>query len=245
MGRKAHKMKRMARNIIIAIIIVAVICGLVYSWQSRQQLDYRDCLEETAFTVDGQAVQMKWLGFYVVYEEREVEKQAQIYHADNTADYWNLHVDGHFIRQDAKDTIMQMAIHDYIYYQKAQAEGMTLDASKQRSLENTISDFWMDLLDDQVDNLPVTDEYIVETMQRIALAEKYQAALAAKKDRSYTSYSWNGGYYKKWLAKQDVEINDKIWDRVSVGNITLKHDKVNYVNGQDEKDSDENENRKK
>lgn len=98
MGRKAHKMKRMARNIIIAIIIVAVICGLVYSWQSRQQLDYRDCLEETAFTVDGQAVQMKWLGFYVVYEEREVEKQAQIYHADNTADYWNLHVDGHFIR---------------------------------------------------------------------------------------------------------------------------------------------------
>ncbi len=77
MGRKAHKMKRMARNIIIAIIIVAVICGLVYSWQSRQQLDYRDCLEETAFTVDGQAVQMKWLGFYVVYEEREVEKQAQ------------------------------------------------------------------------------------------------------------------------------------------------------------------------
>lgn len=245
MGRKAHKMKRMASNIIIAIIIVAVICGLVYSWQSRQQLDYRDCLEETAFTVDGQAVQMKWLGFYVVYEEREVEKQAQIYHADNTADYWNLHVDGHFIRQDAKDTIMQMAIHDYIYYQKAQEEGMTLDASEQRSLENTISDFWMDLLDDQVDNLPVTDEYIVETMQRIALAEKYQAALAAKKDRSYTSYSWNGGYYKKWLAKQDVEINDKIWDRVSVGNITLKHDKVNYVNGQDEKDSDENENRKK
>ncbi len=66
---------------------------------------------------------------------------------------------------------MQMAIHDYIYYQKAQAEGMTLDASEQRSLENTISDFWMDLLDDQVDNLPVTDEYIVETMQRIALAE--------------------------------------------------------------------------
>lgn len=58
---------------------------------------------------------------------------------------------------------------------------MTLDASEQRSLENTISDFWMDLLDDQVDNLPVTDEYIVETMQRIALAEKYQAALAAKK----------------------------------------------------------------
>ena len=83
------------------------------------------------------------------------------------------------------------------------------------------------------------------TRNSIALAEKYQAALAAKKDRSYTSYSWNGGYYKKWLAKQDVEINDKIWDRVSVGNITLKHDKVNYVNGQDEKDSDENENRKK
>ena len=231
-------MKRWLKNIILAIIMIALLVGLVHSWQSRQRLDYRDCLEETAFTVDGQAVKMKWLAFYVVYEEREVEKQAMVYHPDSTADYWNLHIDGHFIRQDAKDTMMQMAIHDYIYYQKAMEKGMTLDAKEQKMLENTISDFWMDLLDEQMDQIPVSDEYLIKTMQHIAMAEKYQAYVAEKNNRSYSSYSWNGGYYEKWLESQDVEINDKIWDRIAVGNITLNHDKVNYVNGQEEKDSD-------
>ena len=99
-------------------------------------------------------------------------------------------------------------------------------------------DFWMDLLDEQADNLPVSDEYLVETMRRIALAEKYQAQLAKQEGHSYTSYSWNGGYYNKWLETQDVTINDKIWDRISVGNITLTHDKVNYINGYEKKDSE-------
>ena len=97
----------------------------------------------------------------------------------------------------------------------------------------------MDLLEEQMDQLPVSDEYLIKTMQHIALAEKYQTYVAEKNNRSYSSYSWNGGYYEKWLESQDVEINDKIWDRIAVGDITLNHDKVNYVNGQEEKDSEE------
>ena len=75
-------------------------------------------------------------------------------------------------------------------------------------------------------------------MRRIALAEKYQAQLAKQEGHSYTSYAGNGGYSNKWLETQDVTINDKIWDRISVGNITLTHDKVNYINGYEKKDSE-------
>ena len=203
--------------------MIALLVGLVHSWQSRQRLDYRDCLDETAFTVDGQAVKMKWLAFYVVFEEREVEKQAMVYHPDSTADYWNLHIDGHFIRQDAKDTMMQMAIHDYIYYQKAMEKGMTLDAKEQKMLENTISDFWMDLLEEQMDQLPVSDEYLIKTMQHIALAEKYQSIYAQIKNGSTEDYSVSGEAYQKMLEGHEVIVNEDVWDRVDFGHITVHH----------------------
>lgn len=231
-------MKKVIKYFIIAIVCLGLLGVCIYSWESQQQLTYGDCLEETAFEVDGEFVEMKWLAFYIIYEEREVEQQAMIYNPDCTADYWNLHINGVFIREDARDTIMKMAVHDYLFYCEAVKAGLQLDATEQRRLENTEADFWMDLLDEQADNLPVSDEYLVETMRRIALAEKYQAQLARQEGHSYTSYSWNGGYYNKWLETQDVTINDKIWDRISVGNITLTHDKVNYINGYEKKDSE-------
>ncbi len=231
-------MKGIAKKTILFLLLLALLAFGFFAWQNRRSLSFRDCLNETAFTYEGEDVEMKWLGFYVVYEERVVEEQAKIYNSQNTQDYWNLHIDGNFVRQAAKDTIMNMAIHDYIFYTLAKEEGMTLDAEEQRSLENAETDFWMDLLDEQVDNLPVTDEYLVESMTRIAYAQKYQAALAERENATYASYGWDGGYYKKWLEDQDVKINDGIWDRISIGNITLTHDKTNYVNGYNEEEEE-------
>ena len=89
------------------------------------------------------------LGFYILYQEREVEKQAQIYNPENTKDYWNLHVDGVFIQAQAKENIINMAIHDELYYQKAVENDITLNGEEEQQYRNTVMDFWMDLLDEQ------------------------------------------------------------------------------------------------
>lgn len=231
-------MKRFVKGIILTAILIGVAAVLLFAWESRQQLAYRDCINETAFTVGEDAVEMKWLAYYIALEEREIEEQAMLYNAKSTVDYWNLHVDGQFIRVGAKETIMNMAIHDYLYYCEAEEAGITLTIEEQRSLENSVTDFWMDLLDGQEEKLPVSDEYIVESMRRAALAQKYQKQLADEEDHTYASYSYNGSYYKKWRDTQDVTINNRIWNRISVGDITLSHDSVNYVNGYNEEDSE-------
>ena len=231
----------MKKGIKIAIV-VALGVGLVvagfYSWKSKQKLDYRDCLQETAFVANGQERKMCDLGFYILYQEREVEKQAQIYNPENTKDYWNLHVDGVFIQVQAKENIINMAIHDELYYQKAVENDITLNGEEEQRYRNTVMDFWMDLLDEQKENLPVSDEFVVEAMRRKAIAEKYQMQLAKKKGHSYASYQWDGAYYQKWLEKQKVEINHKIWDKIVVGDISLQHGKPNYVNGYNKKESE-------
>ncbi len=230
-------MKKVSKSFLVGALCAALLVAGVYSWQGRQDIAFADCLDETVFTANGQKVQMKDLGFYVLYEEREVELQAQVYNPQNTRDYWNLHVDGVFIQQQAKDTILEMAIHDQLFYQKATEENLTLDAEEEKSYRNALTDFWMDLLDEQVEQMPVSDEYIIETMHKIALAEKYQIMLAEKMGDSYASYQWDGYGYKKWREKQDVKVNDKLWERITVGNISLRHGTPNYINGRTKKES--------
>lgn len=224
-------MKKLTKSFLVGALCAALIAVGVYSWQSRQDIAFADCLDETIFTANGQKVQMKDLGFYVLYEEREVELQAQVYNPENTRDYWNLHVNGVFIEEEAKDTILEMAIHDQLFYQKAMEENLTLDADEENSYRNAVSDFWMDLLEGQAERMPVSKEDINETMHQIALAEKYQAELAEEMGDSYASYNWDGYGYQQWRETQDVEVNEKLWDRISVGNISLEHGAPNYING--------------
>lgn len=224
-------------------MVVGALCALFlvlgfWSWERSRDVEYKDCLDEVIFTANGQEVQMKDLGFYILYEEREVENQAMVYNPDNTKDYWNLHVDGVFIQVQAKDTILNMAIHDKLFYQKAVEENLALDAEEEQRLRNAISDFYMDLLDEQAEKMPASDEYIMEAMRQIALAEKYQAKLADEEDKSYASYQWDGYEYEKWLEKQDVDVNEKLWDKITVGDITLTHGAPNYINGHNKKEDE-------
>lgn len=228
---------------IIRFMVVGALCAFFlalgfWSWNNSRDVEYKDCLDKVIFTANGQEVQMKDLAFYILYEEREVESQAMVYNPQNTKDYWNLHIDGVFMQVQAKDTILQMAIHDKLFYQKAVEEDMTLDAGEEQLLRNVISDFWMDLLDEQMEKMPVSEEYIMEAMRQIALAEKYQAKLAEKEGKAYASYNWDGYEYGLWKEKQDVDINEKLWEKIVVGDITLDHGAPNYMNGHNKKEDE-------
>ncbi len=223
-------MKKYLRLALVLVISAALILWGFYTWQSRS-VEYADCLTMVAFTLNGEEVTFAELGFYVLYEEREVELLAQVYNPENTRDYWNLHVDGVFISVQAKETIQQMAIHDELFYQLAKAEGLELTDEEEEALANAEMDFWMDLLDDQLENMPVSDEYITEALRHIAYAEKYQTLLAERTGYTYASYNWDGYYYEELLAEQSLVINKKLWDKISVGNITLNHGSASYING--------------
>ncbi len=225
-------MKRFLKVVGIGALCAFFVCIIYIGWDSRRDLTYQETIGKTAFTINGTEVKMEELAFYILYEEREIEAQAEVYNPDNTKDYWNLHINGVFIQDAAKEAVMGMAVHDIYFYEMSIEEGLILDAEDETYLSNSISDFWMDLYDEQLENISVSEEFITVTMRKIALAEKYQVLLAEKTGNSYNSYDWDGANYEKLLEEQDLEINDRIWDRIVVGDISLDHDLPNYVNGQ-------------
>lgn len=213
----------------IAVILLAT---ANYSASSKKPLVYEEHLGDVAATIDGEELTLDDIAFYVVYEEKQIEEQALIYNADSTKDYWNLHIDGVFIAADAKKAAIGMAIHDYIFYKKAVEMGMELDAEEEIYLENRIEDFWMDLFDEQLERMPTTEDKINSSIYKMALAQKYQEYIALENGRLFHEYDWDGyDYTKLEEAEHKVKINKKVWNKVKLGDITLNHESVSYING--------------
>lgn len=211
--------------IITAILLVWLIVLLgysLYNGKNAQDLVYKEHLDETVATVNKEKLTFRSMAFYVAYEEQQVEKQAVVYEPSDPAKYWNLHIDGEFIRVTARDTAMSMAIHDTLFYQYAMEEGLTLTKEDMASLESAENDFWSDLTEWGAEKkLGVTREDIHESMLRMTYAQKYQAILAAMSGVEYEAFDFNSEEYEDWLENQDYKIEKKRWKKVDFGTVTI------------------------
>ena len=217
-------MKKIKKVLVVSIIAAVFIVIWVMSYDSKKMLVFRDSLDKVVVTVDGKDLTIKEIAFYVAYEETTIEEQAYVYDPEDTGAYWKLHIDGQFIRVAGKQAALDMAIHDEIFYELAQKEGLTLSEEEQVALNNKESDFWSDLTDEQKEKLGVTEDQIKETITHLALAEKYQNFLAEQSvDDSYDSYSISGENYQKILDEHSVKVRDKVWDKIDFGSVVVNH----------------------
>lgn len=220
--------RKKTRKYILTVILGAIV--IVLGWYSfniggtRNKLNYKDSLNEIAVTVNGEDITLEDMVFYVVYEEHEVELQAQVYNPENTNKYWNVHTDGEFIRVAARNAAMQMAIHDEIFYQMAQHEGIELTDEEIKYTMNTLDDFWSDLSEfDQRINLTIEKSVYEKALLKVALAQKYQEIYSQLQGESMAEFDFCGDKYKKLLEENSYDINTSIWKRVDVGNVSLRH----------------------
>ena len=203
--------KRIRFTIILVLILIVVIAFSFQSKEKKEYLVYNEALDKTAVTVDDVSLTLKDIAFYVAYEEKTVQEQAILYNPDNPRQYWNVYTDGQFVKLTAKQAALDMA----------GAEGLTLDAAEQEYLENDESDFWSDLEDWQREQLGISEEELDSEMEKIALADKYQSIYAEMNQKEYEAYNFNGEAYEALLSEHKYSVNEKVWDRVDFGSVTL------------------------
>ncbi|MGN0240698.1 MAG: hypothetical protein ACI4CS_03335 [Candidatus Weimeria sp.] len=223
------------------VFLVIIWLGVKSGIERNSDFIYKDHLSDTAVTVDGKAMTFKDLAFYVVYEEYQVQKSAYAYDYDKPQNYWNSHVNGKFISIEARNTAMDMAVHDRILLTMAQSDGVVLSTDERKELENRRTDFYEDLYDDQTERLPVSYSTLNSAMEDIAVVEKYQTQLAKEQNDTYASFGYEGKNYRAILKKHSVEVNKKLWSKVPMGRVTLNNEpdyqaakgKQNYYKGTD------------
>lgn len=222
--RALAKSRKALPWIIAAIVLVVVlVLGVINGTERRADFIYKDHLDDTAVTVDGKAMTFRDLAFYVVYEEHTVQKSAYVYDQQKPANYWNSHVNGRFISIEARNTAMNMAVHDRLLLTMAQSSGVVLSSDEREELEQRRTDFYEDLYDDQTERLPVSYSVLNSTMEDIAVVEKYQAQLAEENDDTYASYDYEGKNYQALLKKHQVTVNKNLWSKVPMGRVTLNN----------------------
>lgn len=203
-------------------LLLLGLCSLIHYEHSRP-LEYAGHLEDTLLTVDGQELTFADCAFYVAQEELTVEEQAAVYNYNDPQSYWNLHMNGEFVKVAAKRAALELAVHDAIFYRQAVEEGLTLTRQEEEALAARQEDFWMDLTEEQRDRLGVSREQLDESLRRAALAEKYQNRIAAENNSDYEGYSVGALPYETLLAEHEYEVNDRLWDKVPFGEVILEH----------------------
>ena len=210
-------------------LFLVLLYGASFSARSRDQIIFAKNLDSVAVTVDGRQLRLSDLLFYVAYVESNVESKAKVYDAENTRNFWNIHVNGTFIQEDAKNSIIGMAIHDEIFYQEALQAGVVLTGDEKEQLEEAWTDFWSDMSEVQQEKMPASYEVVNHTIEKAALAEKYQEKLAEKMGVSFHKLDWNDAAFEEIKEEHEVRINTGVWERVVVGNITLQHGTPQYA----------------
>ena len=228
------------RSIFSAFVWVAIAVMLLYlgarHYSTIQPIVYEEHLDDVAVTVDGDELTLRDLSFYVLYEEQTIESEALVYNKSNTRDFWKLHANGIFFKFAAKKYVMDMAVHDYLFYREAQNSGMTLSRDEEAALEDSYNDFLDDLFLQQKDSGIYDEAQIHDTMERIVYAEKYRAYIADCEGTTYAGYGYDGYDYGEYLKDHTVKVNDLIWKRIAIGDNSLVHKSASGINGVDKDD---------
>lgn len=213
--------RRLCVTAVLFILVVLTGMESVRTLRSRQDLVYAEALSEVAVTIGERELTLYDMAFYVAYQEKEVQKDAVIYNPEKPHKYWNAHTNGQFVRVVAEQAVVDMAVHDEIFYQLACVDELVLDEREEAYLANEFYDFCSDVTAEQLAELGVTVEDIEVAMRKIALANKYQSILSQIENVEYTEYDYTGSAYAELIGQYDVIVNEDVWDRISVGNITV------------------------
>lgn len=209
-------------------IFVLTIAGLMLLAnginQNRAYIEYAKSLDLIVATVEGEEITLRDFALYVAYQEEKIEEQAQIYDAEYTLKYWNIHTNGVYIRTAAREEAMAMAVHDILFYHLSKEFDLVFSEEEKEALENDVDDFWYDLTDEgKEEKLGITKDDIYRSMEKIAYAQKAQFLYAGLSALEYSEYEYQEETFLDFLSNYDYNVNEDVLDRLHFGEITLEH----------------------
>lgn len=165
-------------------------------------------------------ISLQELSYYILVCEASINNTAYLYNPNNTNSYWNLYISNTFMKTIAKNTCFDMCIRDNIYYLEALKNNYTLNSDEEKSVLDEATYIYENLTGKQVDATNLTLEALYSIRYKIELASKYINHLID--DNKYTKEALNveGDYYKSVLATYNITTS-KLWDDVTLGNITI------------------------
>lgn len=224
-------------TIIILVCAITIILSVVIFFVIRtinansSSFKFNEHLKENVITITPAAnqdssttlscnVSLKELSYYILVCEANVNNTAYLYNPNNTNSYWNLYISNTFMKTIAKDTCMSMCQRDNIYYLEALKNNYSLNSEEEKLVLDEAAYIYENLTGKQVDATNLTMEDLYNIRYKISLASKYIKHLTDEDNYSTETLNVNGDYYTTICKTYTIDV-DKVWDNVTLGNITI------------------------
>ena len=235
------KLKKSVKKAIIAIITtvsVIIVTGLLITLilfvKKLNRFEYKDHLDETVITVDGENITLREFGYYVYQIEEYTQEQAIVYNPDNPGEWWNTHfssgADSQFICDYAKDVAINLCIEDEIFYEEALSRGLELNEDGEAKVRVDASDMINKMDSKQMSTTGLDEAIILEMTKKQLLSATYAEFLVNTADfyeyeeDPYNLINWDGDYYQEEiLPNHSVQINNELMDKIKFGKITVNY----------------------
>lgn len=207
----------------LSVAVLLCVLFMLSGCGARQKtVIWKDNLDKKVLELDGEDYVLRDLAVYVAYEERVIEEQALAYDVKDPEAYWNIHMNGNFVRVRARQEAMNQAVHDFIFLELARKMEMELSEEEIAFAKAKCDDFWMDLGETGQQGIGVTREELQEDILSMALAQKYQELHAAMEGVPTEDFDIGEAAYEKLLAQHSYKIRHHVWDGINIGHITLE-----------------------
>jgi len=222
------------KNIIVVFCILCIMVSvfafiIIYYDNKHEEFIYNEHLEETVVTVKKQGeeesidISLQEMTYYIINVEGDIQDMALQYNSSNPEAYWLLKVDSLYNMKDyAKDLSMDSCVRDNIYYMEALKQGIELTEEELQLASEDARTIIKNITSKQMNVSEFTIEALYNIERKLYLASKYVGELVRK---GYTpeELELKGTYYEELRAKYDIVVNNKLWDEIRLGDITISN----------------------
>ena len=211
---------------IMAVLIMLIVIVASLFFKKSKEFVYSRALSNAVVEIDGEDVSLYRLTYYIMIEEEAVNEAAMIYDSEKPWTYWNIYVNNAYVSTSAREITMNYFLRDYVYSREAIEEGFTLDESELAELSVKAQTIYAGLTDKQA-STGLDEEDILTAITEKAYADKYVLAKAKeqgieiKEEVLSAYYGMNSPFFQKMMEKHNVHINEKNWNKVPMGHVTI------------------------
>ena len=222
------KKDNIIKAICIILIIVAIIVFLAIFYGKDSVFIYEDHLKENVLTISNrdesdrqEDISLQEMTYYIINVEGDFHDAALKFNSKYPEKYWMVKVKPMYNMKDyAKDLSIDSCVRDNVYYLEALKQGVELTDEEIKLAEKDTRTILENISSKQMNVSEFSYDVVYDIEEKLYVATKYVNMLV-EQGHTMEELELEGSYYKQLLEKYNVDINDKLWDRVKLGNLTI------------------------
>lgn len=225
------KGKKEKKGIWLFVFVIAVLMAVSVVYRMKTAFVYESSLAEPVVTIDETVVTLGEISYYLIEVEKTGDEYARIYNPDNPLEYWGLYMNektsAGYVSDLARTAAMDYCIRDNIYYLEAEKAGVELTEEERQSVQAEAEDYYAGMTQRQKEVTQLLTKDLELIFEKITLTRKYMLQLSSQEEdvsalEAVTiHYDVGGDYYESLKNSYLIKVNERIWEQVRPGHITI------------------------